>query len=44
MLDVEVEDRSESVDGKRSAFIEAISALKLLNPNKEINNQKDHNA
>jgi hypothetical protein len=41
MLDVEVEDRSDAVDGKRSAFIEAISALKLLNPDKEINNQKE---
>jgi hypothetical protein len=41
MLDVEVEDRTDLVDGKRSAFIEAINALKSLNPNKEINNQKD---
>ena len=41
MLDVEVEDRSGMVDGKRSAFIEAIQALKLINPDKEINNQKD---
>jgi hypothetical protein len=32
------------VDGKRSAFIEAIQALKLINPDKEINNQKDDNA
>jgi hypothetical protein len=41
MLDVEVEDRGEAVDGKRSAFIEAIQALKLINSDKEINNQKD---
>jgi len=44
MLDVEVEDRSDAVDGKRSAFIEAISALKLINSDKEINNQKDDDA
>jgi hypothetical protein len=44
MLDVEVEDRGDLVDGKRSAFIEAIQALKLINSDKEINNQKDDNA
>ena len=44
MLDVEVEDRGDAVDGKRSAFIEAIQALKLINSDKEINNQKDDNA
>jgi hypothetical protein len=41
MLDVEVEDRGDLVDGKRSAFLEAIQALQLLNPDKEINNQKE---
>ena len=42
--DIVVEDRSDAVDGKRSAFIEAISALKLINSDKEINNQKDDDA
>ena len=39
--EITVEDRGDAVDGKRSAFIEAIQALKLINPDKEINNQKD---
>lgn len=39
--DIVVEDRGDAVDGKRTAFIEAINALKLINSDKEINNQKD---
>ena len=42
--DIIVEDRGDAVDGKRSAFIEAIEALKLINSDKEINNQKEDNA
>ena len=42
MLDVEVEDRGEAVDGKKAAFIDAVQALKLINFDKEINNQKDN--
>lgn len=42
MMDIEVEDNSLAVEGKRSAFIAAIQALKLTNLDKEINNQKDN--
>ena len=41
MMDIEVEDNSSVVDGKRTAFLEAVNSIININKSKEEDNASD---
>ena len=41
MMDIEVEDNSTVVDGKRTAFLEAVNSIININKSKEEDNASD---